>query len=51
LFSFRLLPQDQQEGLGAELAGMLQQPQSGTAAPSGGADLGGGDDLYDPEEL
>ena len=44
------LPQDQQEGLGAELAGLLQPPPP----PSGGAGAGaagGGDNdmLYDPE--
>lgn len=34
--------QDQQDGLGAELAGMLQSPAG---------DAGGGDDLYDPEDF
>ncbi|KAI3427042.1 hypothetical protein D9Q98_006983 [Chlorella vulgaris] len=36
------MPQDQQDGLGAELAGMLQSPAG---------DAGGGDDLYDPEDF
>ena len=39
--------QDQQEGLGAELAGFLQ-PE---AAVGAAAEMEGGDDLYDPEDL
>lgn len=49
--------QDQQDGLGAELAGMLQQPPA--ANGGGGGDEGGIDDLfgaapdelYDPDEM
>lgn len=46
--------QDQQDGLGAELAGILQQPASGGGGEEGGDDdLFGAapDELYDPDEM
>lgn len=51
-----LMPQAQQEGLGADLAGLLQPPvpPGGGAAAAAAAEQGlepGGDDLYDPEDL
>jgi hypothetical protein len=46
-------PQAQQEGLGADLAGLLR-PSGGGPAAAAAAEPGlepGGDDLYDPEDL